>query len=228
MEYRVLLVKDIFLDNIRYSPIKKSPNDNRYSYITYLNADDEIQNIVVQCKQMNILEMYKNDKGHYHINFQLSTYMKSFLESFEEKIKSDILHFKNNSDLNFRSSIIEENNVYSFKCKIGHISNLVVFDQYKKLYDDESEIIRLLKNDNQMVIPIIECLGLWISNENEAGLTWMCHHLKVIQSSTLFRKYLFIDEDDFTGNNNSSEETIDSFRRWKKNLPEKNIETPLS
>jgi hypothetical protein len=226
MEYRVLLVKDIFLDNIRYSPIKKSLNDNRYSYITYLNGEDEIQNIVVQCKQMNILEMYKNEKGHYHITFQLSSYMKSFLESFEEKVKSDILQFKNNSDLNFRTSVNEENSVFTFKCKIGHIGNLVVFDQYKKLYDEESEIIKLLKNENQMVIPIIECLGLWISNENEAGLTWICHHLKVIQSSTLFRKYLFIDEDDLDNiAGNSSEDTMDSFRRWKKNLPEKNVET---
>jgi hypothetical protein len=227
MEYRVLLVKDIFLDNIRYSPIKKSHNDNRYSYITYLNTDDEIQNIVVQCKQMNILEIYKNEKAHYHINFQLSTYMKSFLEAFEEKVKTDILQFKNNSELKFRSSIVEDGSTYTFKSKIGHISNLVVFDQYKKLYDDENEIIKLLKNENQVVIPIIECLGLWISNENEAGLTWICHHLKVIQSSTLFRKYLFIDEDDMESTNNSSEDTVDSFRRWKKNLPEKNVETTI-
>lgn len=359
MEYRILLIKDINFDNIRYSPIKKSSTQNRYSYITYFNQEEEIQNVVIQSRQMNILELSKNEKGHYHITFQLNSYMKNFLEKFEQKINKDLLQFrseklykstkenktdesetniqniytnedqrdsrpaslyksenslpsefsegkKNSSPPNkhsvsfqsqneydyedysfrlqrkmdekysqpiekmsvnpknstvlenlsietesgilpidfqknsvisgpaaalsnpsksledrasetkgfrldqapsspsansvqkksykFRSSISEYNNHFSIKCKIGHISNLVVFDQYKKMYDEESEIIKLLKIPNAVVVPIIECLGLWISNEDEAGISWICHHVKVIQSNTLFKKYLFIDE----------------------------------
>lgn len=243
MEYRVLLVKDINLDNIRYSTIKKSSNENRYSFITYLNNEDEIQNIVLQCKQMYINEISKNEKGHYYISFHLNYYMKSFLEKIEEKIKSDIKQFKNDKEIRFRSTIVENNENLYFKCKIGHISNLVVFDQYKKLYDDESEILKLLKIANQSVIPIIECLGLWISNDHEAGLTWICHHIKVIQNNTLFRKYLFIEENSEDESNinvlnegniqisNNSNlvylEQSSSFRDWKKNLPEKTFDTNM-
>lgn len=192
MEYRILLVKDIILENIRYSPIKKSSNENRYSYITYLNVDDEIQNIIFQTKQMNLLELYKNEKDTYYISFQLSNELLNFLIKFEEKVKQDIQTFNSDVDYKFRSSFCESN--MSFKSKIGHISNLVVFDQYKKMYEEENEIIKLLKQPNQIVVPILECLGLWISNRNEVGLTWICHHIKVIQNNTLFRKYLFIDD----------------------------------
>lgn len=239
MEYRVLLVKDIQFENIRYSTIKKSTNENRYSYITYLNTEDEIQNIVLQCKQMYVNEFYKNEKGHYYITFHLNYYMKSFIEKIEEKIKSDIQQFKNDKEIKFRSSIVHDNENLFFKCKIGHISNLVVFDQYKKLYDDEDEIIKLLKIANQTVIPIIECLGLWISNEHEAGLTWICHHVKVLHNNTLFRKYLFVEEnsegekdcDDESGERIPEGsglvylEQSNTFRDWKKNLPEKTFET---
>ncbi len=217
MEYRILLVKDIFLDNIRYSPIKKSSNENRYSYITYLNNDDEIQNIIFQTKQMNLLELYKNEKGTYYINFQLSNELLNFLIKFEEKVKQDIQTFNCDIDYKFRSSFSQSE--MSFKCKVGHISNLVVFDQYKKMYEEENEIIKLLKQPNQLVVPILECLGLWISNQNEVGLTWICHHIKVIQNNTLFRKYLFIDDDiDENYNENENEN--------ENNLNQKNSQTP--
>lgn len=220
MEYRILLVKDILLENIRYSPIKKSSNDNKYSYITYLNNDDEIQNIIFQTKQMNLLELYKNEKNMYYINFQLSNELLNFLIKFEDKVKQDIQSFNSSIDYTFRSSFKENDS--SFKAKIGHISNLVVFDHYKKMYEEESEIIRLLKQPNQVVVPIIECLGLWISNQNEVGLTWICHHLKVIQNNTLFRKYLFIDDDvDESENSNENQQyeksNNDTNAKQKKN-----------
>jgi hypothetical protein len=215
MEYRILLVKDIFLDNIRYSPIKKSSNENRYSYITYLNNDDEIQNIIFQTKQMNLLELYKNERGTYYINFQLSNELLNFLIKFEEKVKQDIQTFNCDIDYKFRSSFSQHD--MSFKSKVGHISNLVVFDQYKKMYEEENEIIKLLKQPNQVVVPILECLGLWISNQNEVGLTWICHHIKVIQNNTLFRKYLFID--DYVNDNENEIQIVN-------NLDKKNDDTP--
>ena len=146
--------------------------------------------------------------------------------------------FKQKSIFRFRSCI-QGDSKKKLKCRIGTLSNLVVFDQYRKLYEDEKEILRILKNPNVMAVPIIECVGLWISNDNEYGLSWVCHHIKIIQNSTLFKKYLFISDDDtsFTAEEEDDDENEKdaaekegsfaentNFRSWAKNLPLKTME----
>jgi hypothetical protein len=306
MEYRILLAKDIRLQNIRYSPLKRSSNKNRYSLISYFNDEDgELQSLIFQAKQMNVFELSVNEKSLYSISFEANDSLKKFIKSFEQKVQNDIVLFKSKhkdhtsnisdsadtlhaaelensgsfgqedpndskdpkdvicikSDVieppvdktpkvneiiqsdgtsesttqnedqqiygkesftsfqkknvllsnesrksstqksnsiqsyNFRSSLTKESKTNIFKCRIGRLSNLVVFDQYRKLYDDEQDIIKMLKNPSILAIPIIECVGLWISNENEYGLSWVCHHIKVIQNSTLFKRYLFVSDD---------------------------------
>lgn len=217
MEYRVLLMKDIYLDNIRYSPLKKSVNNNRYSFITYLNKENEMQNIIVQCKQMCVKEISKNEKNNYSIVFEISDSSQKFIEAIDEKVKSDILKFDSHKKYRFRPSIKD----CEFRCKIGHISNLVVFDQFKKMYEEENEILYVLKKENQEVVPIIECLGLWISSDNEVGITWICHHIKILPSNTLFKRYLFIDENNDKSESDESdqENEPEAYRQWRKNLP---------
>lgn len=378
MEYRILLVRDIKISNLRYSPIKRSSNSNRYSLISYINEEHEMQSLIVQCKQMNIAEISINDKGHYSIVFELTDQTRKFLTNLEQKIKGDVVSFKGNNgqeqqnflqdgskiiqtsnktrnsskvvknmgqdvdrgegagrdqdvdrgegagsgegvgrdqdvdrgegvgrdkdvdrgegagrgqgvgvstgsgqdgeySLQKKDAVVVQNSIYSLptatdykdhsldtneyfckqksifrfrsciqgdskkklKCRIGTLSNLVVFDQYRKLYEDEKEILKILKNPNVMAVPIIECVGLWISNDNEYGLSWVCHHIKIIQNSTLFKKYLFIsdDESSFTEeeeeDDDNEKDTAEkegsfaensNFRSWAKNLPLKTMQ----
>lgn len=314
-----MLMKDIKLDNIRYSPLKKSSSKNKYSYISYLNDDDEIQNIVFQCNQMKIYDFSKNEKGLYSITFEVSDYMYNFIESIDNKIKTDIKelvenkkakymyrpsvnitydldvkysdeyfkkhvlntsetqvdsehqydHFERlrskdpssnshvslSEDNNFegkhtspssKSHALSENDLQTthnlvdletkkelkvenqevvdkkklLKCKVGNITNLIVFDQYKKLYDDEQNILKLL-DSQKYAIPIIECLGVWIT-ENEIGLTWVCHNIKVISSIT--KKYFFVEENNKILSDDSDTFQSFSMRNWETKLPKKIFE----
>jgi hypothetical protein len=205
MASKVHETKDIDVNKIIYTPVKKNKNGVHFCYVA---MDNNKKSLIFQSPQMMIKKLSKNVNDIYSISFYIPDTLVDFIHALEEKFQKD----HGNSEYKFRTSL----NQKEFSCRIGTLHDITLFDHRKKMYDEPEDILRLLK-PNTCVQSIIECVGIWYYDQ-EYGITWVVDQIKLL----LHKEYMFDDS-------NESEIDPQSFEDWNAiDLVEKNSQSDMS
>lgn len=211
MEYKILLPKDIIIDNLIIKK-KISIGSNIYNYpIKYLNNPLIIQTPILT---MPFGKYSYGSKSYIDASF-INDVVDKDMANFKEiivNINNIVINYisKNNKKLQFTNSIKNSNNIYSDRIRLNIQDDILVFNEKKDLVNHE-----YLKAKAYVKF-IITPTNIW-KNSEKFGISWTILQAKVYPQ-TILNTYCFLDSEEDKPKNPNQYKNHPNYKKYFKML----------